>query len=214
MRGLLITFEGIDFCGKSVQSEALYERIRSKLAGGGGSREIFLLREPGDTVISEKIRDLLLDRSVINMNPISEVLLYSAARSQLIAEKIKPNLELGHVIICDRFYDSTTAYQGYGRQIDLDVVRMANKIATHGIVPDVTFILDLDIQDAAKRRKAANLTRDRIEIENGDFYTRVRDGYLELANEEKDRIILLNANDGVENISNKIWTLVEERLET
>ena len=131
MSGLLITFEGIDFCGKSVQSRLLYDKLQNHF-GKGEKDRVLLLREPGGTIISEKIRDILLDCSLKMMNSVTELLLYEAARSQLIAEIIVPALAKKKVVICDRFYDSTTAYQGYGRGIQINMIYCVRM--PHGIL--------------------------------------------------------------------------------
>lgn len=207
-KGLLITFEGIDFSGKSVQSELLYNRIKEH----GNTNSACLFREPGGSKISEKIRDILLDRTLTEMNPITELLLYSAARSQLIAEKIIPELNLGSVVICDRFYDSTVAYQGHGRNIVLDKIKMANYIATHAIKPDITFIIDLEPEIAADRRKKAGINRDRLESEDLSFHQRVRDGYIQMASEEPQRMKKIDGNDEIEEIAEKIWQIIKPEI--
>lgn len=207
--GRLITFEGIDFCGKSIQSKLLYERI-NRLLGRSRPGQVLLLREPGGTVISEKVREILLDRSLDMMNEITELLLYEAARSQLIVETIRPALEANKVVICDRFYDSTTAYQGYGRGIPLEIIKSAHGIATHGVRPDVTFVLDVDPAVAYQRQQHAGRTRDRMEKEHLDFHHRVRNGFLEIAEEEPDRIVVVDGHRPVEEIARQIWRVTKK----
>jgi dTMP kinase len=211
MSGLLITFEGIDFCGKSVQSKLLFERFQ-KYFGDNGNDRILLLREPGGTEISEKVRDILLDRSLKMMNSVTELLLYESARSQLIAEIILPALQEGLIVICDRFYDSTTAYQGYGRGIQLETIKTAHKIATHGIRPDVTFIIDLDPTIARSRQKNAGRLRDRMELEELAFHKKVREGYCEIAKDESDRVFLIEGDRPIKEISENIWEIISTRL--
>lgn len=211
MKGLLITFEGIDFCGKSVQSRLLFDKLKNHFKNSTIDK-VVLLREPGGTIISEKIRDILLDRSLKMMNPFTEMLLYEAARSQLISEIISPALLQEKIIICDRFYDSTTAYQGFGRSLSLDMIYKAHKIATHGVVPDVTFVIDLDPTIAKGRQKNAGRTRDRMELEDHNFHKNVRNGFLQIAKEEPERISVLNGNQKIEEISDQIWNIMKKYL--
>lgn len=211
MKGLLVTFEGIDFCGKSVQSRLLFERLRD-FFNDSQQNKILLLREPGGTIISEKIREILLDRSLEMMNPITEMLLYESARSQLIAEIIIPALKQEKIILCDRFYDSTTAYQGFGRSLSLDMIYKAHKIATHGVVPDVTFVIDLDPTIAKERQKKGGLSRDRMELEDQNFHKNVRDGFLQIAKEEPKRVSVINGNQNIKEISKQIWNIMQKFL--
>jgi len=211
VKGLLITFEGIDFCGKSVQSKLLLDRLKNHFKDSL-KEKILLLREPGGTIISEKIREILLDRSLEMMNPITEMLLYEAARSQLIAEIILPALQEEKIIVCDRFYDSTTAYQGFGRSLSLDMIYKAHKIATHGVVPDVTFVIDLDPTIAKERQKNAGRLRDRMELEDHGFHKKVRNGFLKIAKEEPKRVLVINGDQKKEEISDQIWNIIKEFL--
>jgi dTMP kinase len=211
VKGLLITFEGIDFCGKSVQSRLLFDKLKNHFKNSTIDK-VVLLREPGGTIISEKIRDILLDRSLTMMNPITEMLLYEAARSQLISEIILPALLQEKIIICDRFYDSTTAYQGFGRSLSLDMIYKAHKIATHGVVPDVTFVIDLDPTIAKVRQKNAGRSRDRMELEDQNFHKNVRNGFLQIAKKEPERVSVLNGNQKIEEISDQIWNIIKKFL--
>ena len=201
--GLFITFEGIDFSGKTTQAELLCERLRQR-----GLR-VLLLRDPGGTRISERIRDLLLDVELTEMHPVTELLLYEAARAQMVAEKIIPALERGEVVVCDRFYDSTTAYQGFGRRIPLQKVRKANELGSLDLAPDLTFYLDLPVDEALERRKGLNVEVDRLEREDRDFAERVRAGYLELARSEK-RVVVIDGGGSAAEIAADIWSRVEE----
>ena len=201
--GLFITFEGIDFSGKTTQAELLCERLRQR-----GLR-VLLLRDPGGTRISERIRDLLLDVELTEMHPVTELLLYEAARAQMVAEKIIPALERGEVVVCDRFYDSTTAYQGFGRRIPLQKVRKANELGSLDLAPDLTFYLDLPVDEALERRKGLKVEVDRLEREDRDFAERVRAGYLELARSEK-RVVVIDGGGSAAEIAADIWSRVEE----
>lgn len=211
MKGLLITLEGIDFCGKSVQSLLLFDRLK-KYYKDSYPDKIVLLREPGGTLISEEIRQILLNRSLEMMNAVTEMLLYEAARSQLTSEIILPALQKNKIVICDRFYDSTTAYQGFGRSLSLDMIYKAHKIATHGVVPDVTFVIDLDPTLARERQKKAGRSRDRMELEDQNFYKIVRNGFLQIAKTENKRISVIDGNQKIEKISDQIWNIVKKFL--
>ena len=203
MKGILITFEGIDFCGKSVQLELLANRIVNL------SKSVIVIREPGGTLISEKIRNILLKNEHESMNPVTEFLLYSAARAQLVQEKILPNLNAGKIILCDRYYDSSTAYQGYGRGIALDNVQQINKLATQNISPDIAFLLDIDIDELERRKKKNNTQLDRIEEETKTFFDTVRKGYLEIAENERDRFKIIDGTKTIPEIENEIWNYLD-----
>ncbi|MEX2435825.1 MAG: dTMP kinase [Balneolaceae bacterium] len=197
---MLISFEGIDGCGKSTQIKLLEGYFSSK------GRKCSVYREPGGTEISERIRSLLLHETD-EMNAVTELLLFSAARSQLITEKILPRLENKEVVILDRYYDSTTAYQGYGRKLlKLDKLHIINKLASHQTVPDLTFYLKISPVEAKKRTK--NLQKDRMESSGDDFYQRVTEGYDHLAATEK-RFNVLNAMKSPENIQSEIVEIIE-----
>lgn len=196
-RGLFITFEGIDGSGKTTQIEAFIQRLEE----AGIPSQLF--REPGGTVIGEKIRRILLDRDHAAMLPITELLLYSASRYQLTVNALIPALEQGQVVICDRFYDSTTAYQGYGRGIDLNFIKQLNKAATASLVPDLTFILDIKLDVQLQRWEGK--IRDRLEQETIEFHKRVREGFIQMAHAESERIKLIDGDRAVVRISNEIW---------
>lgn len=173
---MLISFEGIDGCGKSTQIELLKEYLNNQ------NLSFSIFREPGGTVISEKIRTLLLHDSN-EMNAVTELLLFSAARSQLITEKVIPLLKKGEIVILDRYFDSTTAYQGYGRQsAALNSIKNLNRLASHQAVPDLTFYLKIDPTEAAKRTE--KLDKDRMERAGLEFFSRVSSGYDTLAESE------------------------------
>lgn len=211
MTGLLVSFEGIDSCGKSIQSRLLFNRTE-EFFDQNGRNKVHLLREPGGTIISEAVRKILLDRSLKMMDSITELLLYEAARSQLIAEVIIPALNRNDVVICDRFFDSTTAYQGYGRGISADTIRSAHKIAVHSIRPDVTFVIDLDPTIARNRQKNAGHSRDRLELESMEFHKKVRKGFIEIAKSEPDRVKILNGDQKINEISEQVWSVIQDRL--
>jgi dTMP kinase len=217
---MLITFEGLDCSGKTTQAKLLVEHLENiqksetDLASEllpRTSRLIFV-REPGGTDLSERIRAILLDKKLSRMNHVTELFLFSAARTQLVSEVIRPALERGDVVVCDRFYDSTTAYQGWGRGIDHEGVKRLNSIATSGIAPDVTFYLDIDSSEVERRKALAGLKEDRMESSGKAFYDRVRDGYFEIARTDTHRFIVLNGSEPVDALKEKIWTIVSQRL--
>jgi dTMP kinase len=195
---MFITFEGIDFCGKSTQVELLQNYLINK------AKKVLLIREPGGTEISEKIRDILLDKKNYNMAIESEILLFSASRAQLVREKIRPFLNEGYYVISDRFHDSTTAYQGYGRGISVDSVMHINSFAIENTVPDITFIIDIPVSVSANRKNLKHSNElDRIEISQDHFYDKVRSGYLQIASQEK-RFRVINGTLNIGEIHNII----------
>lgn len=201
---MLITFEGIDGCGKSTQIELLKKYFDSE------SIKYHIFREPGGTELSEQIRHLLL-HSTAAMHPVTELLLFSAARSQLISEKVTPLLEQGRVVILDRFYDSTTAYQGYGRKsADPENIMELNRIASHGLVPDLTFYLRIDPEIAAQRTEGAE--KDRMEKAGSHFFRKVSDGYDRLA-EQEDRFVILDASNPPEVIHDKVRQVLKDKVQ-
>lgn len=206
--GLLITFEGIDFSGKTTQIELLIRALED------AGHQVLLVREPGGTLISEKIRRILLDPSCKEMCSQTELLLYSASRAQLVSEKVLPALERGQVVICDRFYDSSTAYQGYGRGLNLEVVARLNAFAAFGLVPDVTFFLDLEPEAASVRQKERGEAEDRLESASREFFDRVRNGYLQVADDRTRTVIKMDAKGDPEVLHQQIWSEVKPLIDT
>jgi len=193
--GLFITFEGPDGAGKSTQIKKLTDFLMKK------DFDTLLTREPGGTAIGEKIRELVLDREYTEMDPVTEAMLYAASRAQHVAEVIKPALEKGKTVICDRFMDSSIAYQGYGRKLG-DRVRIINEIAVAGLVPDLTILLILNPDECIRRISSSNM--DRLEMEEIDYHRDVYKGYIELARMHPDRIIPINGSGDIEEISLEI----------
>jgi len=202
--GKLITFEGIDGSGKSTQIQLL-EAEFEKL---GISYKTF--REPGGTKLSEKIRTILLDKENIELYSNAESLLFAAARAQLTAEQIKPAITKGEFVICDRFTDSTIAYQGYGRGLNINNLELMNTIATDGLIPDITFILDIDPQKATERLKTVN--PDRMEATGIDFFKKIRQGYCQIREQNQSRCIVINGEKSQEDISKEIHHIIMERF--
>ncbi len=207
MKGILISFEGIEGTGKTSQSRLLSGYLVKK------GYTVVLTEEPGGTHIGCKIRDLLLSVEYKGMTSITELLLYNASRAQHIKEVILPALKGGSVVITDRFTDSTVAYQGYGRRIDLSFIDLMEKIVTEGLKPDITLVLDLDVKTGLMRNKGINKT-DRLELEDLEFHRRVRNGYLEIAAKDPGRIKLINASESIEQVHNKIVSIVEDFITT
>jgi dTMP kinase len=171
---MFLTVEGIEGSGKSTLLSGLSDRLRSR------GREIFVTREPGGTPVGDAIRALFLDRDV-SIAPLTEALLVNAARAQHVRDRIRPELTAGRVVLCDRFVDSTLAYQGYGRGIDLAILRGMCDAATGGLEPDLTFVLDIPLALSRSRMVARGRAVDRLEAEDDGFHARVRDGFLTLA---------------------------------
>jgi len=203
--GFFISLEGIEGTGKSTQASLLAERL-SKYGV-----DVLLTREPGGTVIGNRIRDILLLPDHAEMSAVTELLLYNAARSQLLAEKILPALKKGKTVITDRFSDSTFAYQGYGRSIDMGLISSLDRIATGGLRPDVTLLLDLDIETGLTRNRSANKI-DRIELEDIEFHRRVSEGFRELEKKEPDRIKIIDASASIEEITETAWRIVIDEM--
>jgi dTMP kinase len=194
-----ISFEGIDFSGKTTQIKLLQDRLQEKKV------ENILVREPGGTIISEKIRDILLSTAHTEMHRITEILLYEAARAQLVHQKILPLLKKNLHVLADRYYDSTTAYQGYGRKLDLQAVHIINHFATSHLRPFKTFFIDISAEEAEKRQKSKNLNKDRLENSGFEFFQLIRSGYLEMCLEEPDRFIKISGEQEPEKITEEIW---------
>ena len=199
---MFITFEGIDGCGKSTQLNLLKEYLMQN------NFNVVTTREPGGTELSEQIRNILL--SVHNeISPITELLLFEASRSHLVETIIKPALDKNMIVLSDRFFDSTVAYQGYGRGLELEQINYLNNLATNGIVPTLTFYLEIPLEISLKRRKK---TIDRIEDIGYDFFQNVADGFRKIAELEPQRIITIDASCTKEATFDKIVTVVNERL--
>lgn len=194
--GTFITFEGGEGCGKSTQLAMAADRLRA------GGADVLCIREPGGTVVGEAVRGLLLDPSHDSLHPVTELLLYEASRAQLVNEVIAPALDAGTIVLCDRFADSTTAYQGYGRGLDPTVVESLNTLATAGLVPALTIVLDLDVREGLRRATAA--TTDRLEGLDQDFHERVRTGFLSIAAADPGRVTVVDGNGNPEAVALRV----------
>ena len=204
-KGLFITFEGADGCGKTTQIKLLQEYLQYR------GYEVVLTREPGCAGLGQKIRDLLLNYDG-EVSPVCESFLFLADRAQNVDVIVKRNVDLGRIVISDRHTDSSLAYQGYGRELDVEKIDMLNNIATSGLKPDLTFVFDIDVETSMER---IGKEKDRMESSGKEFFERVRQGYLKIAQKEPNRIKVINAVDSVENIHSKVVNLfvqLEEKL--
>lgn len=205
MRGCFITFEGVEGCGKSTQIALL----RDYLDAAG--HEVVVTREPGGTPIAEAIREVLLDPAHGAMGDTAELLLYEAARAQHVHEKIAPALAAGQVVLCDRFADSTTAYQGAGRGLAAETLNELHRLAAHGLWPDLTLLIDLPVEAGIQRARDRG-RKDRIEQESIDFHERVRAGFLALAKAEPTRIRIIEGEASIEAVQQAIRRAVNAVL--
>ncbi len=198
-KGLFITFEGADGCGKTTQLTLLDEYFNK------AGRKTLLTREPGAGILGARIREILLNYDG-EVSPNCESFLFLADRAQHVEGMIKPALEEGTIVLCDRYTDSTLAYQGYGRELDMERIKYLNNLATSGLKPDLTIVFDVDIETSLSR---VGKSKDRMESAGVDFFNRVRRGYLEIAKQEPDRVKILDSSDTIENVHRKVIELVE-----
>lgn len=201
---LFITFEGGEGCGKSVQAKALYDRLSQSTI------PVVLTHEPGGTPLGDEISRWLKWAGDSDVSPLTELLLFNASRSQLIDKVIKPNLQEGKVVICDRFADSTTVYQGYGRGLEMELVKTVNNTATKGLKPELTVLLDIATEEGLTRKR--HRQQDRFEKEDIAFHEKVRQGYLKLAASEPERWLVVDATQNKEQITEIIWQKVSKLL--
>ena len=210
MAGFFITSEGGEGSGKTTQLKALLTHLRSH------GLDALQTRDPGGTAIGNQVRELLLNGENVRMSSLAELLLYESSRAQLVQEVVRPALAMGRTVLCDRFTDSTVAYQGYGRGLDLDLIERLNAVAADGLRPDLTFLLDLDpvvgLARARGRLTQPPQRRDRLEDEVLEFHQRVRAGYRALAAREPKRVVVLDATQGMLEIEARIRGHAEARL--
>lgn len=203
---MFITFEGPDGSGKTTQISLLADYLREQ------GFSVLTTREPGGTDIGDQIRSCLHDVRNTNMNARAEILLYSASRAQLVHETIIPALDSGFTVICDRFADSTIAYQGYGRGLDLDDLHYITRFATGGLRPDLTFLLDMDVDAGITRRTVGGDEMNRMDLQKASFYRRVREGYLQMARDEEQRWVVVDADRPVDQVQHDIRRAIDRRL--
>lgn len=202
MKGLFITFEGADGCGKTTQLNLLAEYLRKK------GVDIVTTLEPGGQYVCEKIRELVLLYKG-EVSPNCEAFLYLASRAQNVDIVVKPAVEAGKIVLCDRHIDSTVAYQGYGRELDIERLKMLNDIATSGRKPDLTIVFDIDVETSQAR---VGKEKDRLEAAGKEFHERVRQGFLKIAEQEPERVKVINSKDSIENIFEQVKNIVEKTL--
>ena len=202
-KGLFITFEGGDGSGKSTQYRLFAEYLRNR------GFDVVTTREPGGTRISEKIRDLLLDPECTEMDDMTEALLFAASRAQHVEELIKPSVEAGKIVLCDRFVDSSIVYQGFGRGLG-DCVSAINEHAVRGMYPDVTFLLDISPEEGRKRTGKTG-KNDRLEKQSMEYHAMVAEGYRKLAAAEPDRFIVIDASGSIQKVASDITDAFEKR---
>ncbi len=207
---MFITFEGLDCSGKTTQAQLLAERLAGgALPGEQCVRPVRFLREPGGTAISERLREILLDHATLGLHERAESLLFEASRAQLVHQVIRPALARGEIVICDRYADSTTAYQGYGRGLELAAVEQINWFATGGLWPDLTLFVDITVAEIARRKAQRGDPPDRMESAGSGFYERVRNGYLEIARREPHRLVVVDGMPPIPAVQDSVWRSVE-----
>jgi dTMP kinase len=210
MTGFFVTLEGPEGSGKSTQARLLADYLRNC------GEEVLFTREPGGTTIGDQIREVLHSLSNTAMAPATELLLYSAARAQVVAEAIRPALEANKIVVADRYADSTLAYQGYGRKLDLEWVKCITEFATGGLKPDLTFFIDITVQEGLQRRKEGHTRGEewnRMDSLSREFYDRVRAGYLEMMREEPGRWVYVDGSGGVESVQGALRRGIDLALE-
>ncbi len=203
--GKFIVFEGPDGCGKTTQLKLIYQYIREQLA-----QEVIMTKEPGGTEISQKIREILLDPANDDLEDLAELLLYSASRAQHVKQLIKPNLAEGIHVLCDRFVDSTIAYQGYGRGLDIDLIKQLNVMSTEGLEPDFSFYI-MVTPEVAKKRIAAKREFDRLEKNEVDFFQKLYEGYQQLLQAD-DSKYFVDGEQPVDRVHENIKTLIKKKI--
>lgn len=204
MEGYFITFEGPDGAGKTTQIRLLEEYLTEQ------GNKILVTREPGGTSIGEGIRDIILNRENQEMDPITEMLLYAASRAQHVSQVIRPALEEGRIVLCDRFVDSSIAYQGFGRGLGMELVEGANRIALQGILPDLTLFFDIDPEEGLQRGSKRDQKADRLEMETLNFHRKVYEGFRALCSEYPERFRRVRAELGIDEVKSQIFNIISE----
>lgn len=206
-RGYFIAFEGGEGSGKSTQVDILIGRLSEE------GYAVTPTREPGGTRIGEQIRGITHNQENVDLDAKTEAYLMAASRAQHVEQLIEPALAAGRVVVCDRYVDSSIAYQGYGRKLGPESIEMLNELATNGARPDLTILLDVPLDVGMQRRHASNKATDRLDLQRRDFYERVRKGYLALAKKNAARYTVLDATGSVEDVATLIWDTVRKHLE-
>lgn len=206
-RGFFITFEGGEGAGKSIQVEILASHFHEE------GYPLVVTREPGGTRIGEQIRAITHSQENVDLEATAEAYLMAAARAQHVAQLIEPALEVGKIVVCDRFVDSSIVYQGYGRKLGPAVIGKLNDLAVDGAIPDLTILLDVPIDLGLKRRHKSHKAKDRLDLQQTDFYERIHRGYLELAKKYAGRYVVIDASKPIEEVAARIWEIVKKRLD-
>lgn len=205
-RGLFITFEGVEGAGKSIQVEILSSHLREQ------GYPVVVTREPGGTRIGEQIRAITHNPENVDMEATTEAYLMAAARAQHVAQIIEPAIRAGNIVLCDRYVDSSIAYQGLGRNLGAETIARLNDLAVNGAVPDLTFLLNVTPNLGLRRRSKSLKVPDRLDLQQKEFYERVYQGYLDLAKKEPNRYVVIDASRSIVEVAQEIWKEVEPRL--
>lgn len=205
-KGFFITFEGGEGAGKSIQVEILASHLHEE------GYQIKVTREPGGTRLGEQIRAITHNQENVDLHPVTEAYLMAASRAQHVEEVIYPALEAGYVVVSDRYVDSSIAYQGYGRKLGAETIRQLNDLAVNGAIPDLTILLNVDVGVGNRRRTKSLKAKDRLDLEQKEFYERVHKGYLELTKENPQRYVVIDANRPIEQIAQDVWKVIKTRL--
>ncbi len=206
-RGFFITLEGGEGAGKSIQVEILVSHLHED------GKMVVVTREPGGTRIGEQIRAITHNAENVDLDPTTEAYLMAAARAQHVRETIEPALEAGRIVVCDRYVDSSIAYQGYGRKLGEETIAGLNKLAVNGAIADLVILLDIPPEIGADRRNKSEKAKDRLDLQQKDFYDRVHTGYLELAKRNPDRYVVVDATKSIEAVASEIWRIVQAALQ-
>lgn len=206
-KGLFITFEGGEGAGKSIQVEILASHLHEQGYG------VTVTREPGGTRIGEQIRAITHDPENVDLIPVAEAYLMAAARAQHVEQIIFPSLENGKIVLCDRYVYSSIAYQGYGRQLGEEKIRQLNDLAINGAISDLVILLNIPVAVGQKRRLTASKAKDRLDLQQKEFYERVHDGYLQLAKKYADIFVVIDGTKPIETVALQIWDVVKSKLD-
>lgn len=207
-RGFFITFEGGEGSGKSIQVEILASHLHEE------GYQVKVTREPGGTRIGEQIRAITHSSENVDLDARTEAYLMAGARAQHVEQVIFPSLEAGHIVVCDRYVDSSIAYQGYGRKLGADVIEKLNELAINGAIADLTILLDIPVGEGMKRRTKSLKAKDRLDLQQVEFYERVYKGYVERAKKYPQRFVIVDATKSIEAVSLRIWKVVQEALKS
>lgn len=205
-RGFFITFEGGEGSGKSIQVEILVNHLHEE------GYAVVVTREPGGTRIGEQIRTITHDPENVDLDAITEAYLMAASRAQHVAQIIEPSIESGKIVVCDRYVDSSIAYQGFGRRLGAEIIEKLNALAMNGAIPNLTILLDVPVGIGLERRLKSRKQKDRLDLQEKSFYERVRDGYRQLAKKHPNRYVVVDATKSIEAVAREIWNIVKAKI--